>query len=98
MSTQYITHGVVYLLSTKLLAVACMYKRGGRKEKGNEGEERRGGEGIRGEGVGGGRREGEGGWGGRMGINEREGERFISFENPSLVFGFHFGMKVPMTW
>lgn len=76
MSTQYITHGVVYLLSTKLLAVACMYKRGGRKEKGNEGEERRGGGGIRGEGVGG-RREGERGLGGRMGIRERERDLYL---------------------
>ena len=44
MSNQHVTHSVIYLLSTKLLAVLYMGEVEGRRKKGNEEEKRRGGE------------------------------------------------------
>ena len=48
MSNQYVTHSVIYLFSTKLLAVLYMCEVEGRRKKGNEDEKRRGGEERRG--------------------------------------------------
>lgn len=53
MSNQYVTHSVIYLLSTKLLAVLYVCEIEGRRKKANEEEKRRGGEGRGGKNVGG---------------------------------------------
>lgn len=45
MSSQYVIHSVIYLLSTKLLTVLYMCEIERRRKKGNEEEQRRGGEG-----------------------------------------------------
>lgn len=69
MSNQYVTHSVIHLLSTKLLAVLYMCEIERRRKKGNEEEQRRGGEG---------RKECRGNVGaGRIGIHEKDREIYI---------------------